>query len=329
MNWFERGWYRQHNWIYLLAPLSLVFWFLSLLRRGLFKLGLKQSHQLKVPVIVVGNITVGGTGKTPFVVWLVEQLKQQGFKPGVINRGYGSQLGNKNKLIEASDLAAFVGDEAKLIYQNAHVPVAVGTDRIKSAALLTEAGCNILVCDDGLQHYKLKRDLEIILIDGSRGLGNQCLLPAGPLREGKWRLKTTDLVIQNGAQQNPYSAFHFTTHALSPVPVDKQSKQEFDLHQAYYAVCGIGNPQRFYQTLADKKIQLLEKYSFIDHHQFTLSDFSNFQNSGVIMTEKDAVKCEPFAQKNWWYLPITIKPDAAFIQLLQKQLTKIRNQYGL
>ncbi|MCU4675664.1 tetraacyldisaccharide 4'-kinase [Catenovulum sp. 2E275] len=329
MNWFEKGWYGQHNWIYGLLPLSGLFWLLSLLRRWLFKIGLKKSHKLPVPVVVVGNITVGGTGKTPFVIWLVAELQKQGFKPGVINRGYGSELGKINKVVSTQDTAQQVGDEAKLIALNSKVPVAVGRNRIKSANLLMAQGCNILVCDDGLQHYKLQRDLEIILIDGSRQLGNHCLLPSGPLREGKWRLSSTPFVIQNGSQPTEFSKFKFATQALPPKPILAGSVQKFDLNLAYYAVCGIGNPNRFYQTLNEKNIQLLEKYSFIDHHQFTLKDFDKCTGAGVIMTEKDAVKCYSFAQPNWWFLPITIKPDPEFIRLLLNQLTHLRNQYGI
>ncbi|WAJ71195.1 tetraacyldisaccharide 4'-kinase [Catenovulum adriaticum] len=329
MNWFEKGWYKQHKFIYLLLPLTALFWALSAIRRGLFKYGLKKTYKASAPVIVVGNITVGGTGKTPFVIWLTQHLIEQGFKPGIINRGYGSQVGNQNVIVSAKDNAVDVGDEAKLISLKAQVPVAVGANRIKSAELLLAQGCDILLCDDGLQHYKLQRDLEIILVDGSRQLGNQCLLPAGPLREGKWRLKTTDFVIQNGLQPLVLTDYYFSTQAQVPKPVLINNSQPFDYQLKYDAVCAIGNPQRFYQSLADKKIQLLEKYTFIDHHQFSLSDFSQCEGAGIIMTEKDAVKCNEFAQSNWWYLPISIQPDQSFIQKLDQQIINLRKQYGL
>lgn len=329
MNWVEKGWYQQHKWTYLLLPLTALFWLLSAIRRRLFQLGLKKSYNISAPVIVVGNITVGGTGKTPFVIWLTQHLIKQGLKPGIINRGYGSQIGENNLIVTAQNSAFEVGDEAKLISLKTQVPVAVGSDRIKSAELLLAQGCDILLCDDGLQHYKLQRDLEIILIDGSRQLGNQCLLPSGPLREGKWRLKTTDFVIQNGAKSLVYTDYYFTTQAQEPAPLLADQKQTFNYQCQYDAVCAIGNPQRFYQSLADKKIQLLEKYTFIDHHQFSLSDFSQVKGSGIIMTEKDAVKCSDFAQPNWWYLPISIQPDQFFIEKLDQQIINLRKQYDL
>lgn len=329
MNWFERGWYKQHKFIYLLLPLTGLFWILSVIRRYLFKLGIKKTNKVPVPVFVVGNITVGGTGKTPFIIWLTQHLIELGLKPGIINRGYASQIGAQNLIVSAQHQAVDVGDEAKLISMKTTAPVAVGRDRIKSTELLIQQGCNILLSDDGLQHYQLQRDLEIILIDGSRQLGNQCLLPAGPLREGAWRLKTTDFVIQNGQQPSTLTNSFFSTFAQAPLPLRSDNMQSFDYSLSYDAVCAIGNPLRFYQSLADKKIQLLDKYTFVDHHQFSASDFSQCEGAGVIMTEKDAVKCYDFAQPNWWYLPISIQPDQAFIQKLDQQLINLRKQYGL
>lgn len=332
MNWFERGWYKQHKGTYWLMPLSLIFWLLSALRRKLFKLGLKKTTRVKLPVIVVGNITVGGTGKTPFVIWLIEFLQQQGWQPGVISRGYGSQIKHGLHLVQANDPACLIGDEVKLIHNRTQVPIVVGVKRVDAAAKLAELGqCNIIISDDGLQHYALNRDIEIILIDAQRQLGNQLLLPAGPLREGAWRLKTTPFVIYNGLSNNELSNekthFHFTTQVQSAQPVVpnlKQPPNTFDSTKSYCAICGIGNPQRFWDTLDKVNISVADKRVFLDHYQYTATDFETLKTP-VIMTEKDAVKCTLFAQPDWWYLPISISPCSEFVNKLSSQLVKLNN----
>lgn len=326
MNWFERGWYQQHKGTLLLLPLSGVFWLLSTLRRTLFKLGVKQSIELDKPVIVVGNITVGGTGKTPFVIWLVEHLRSKGWNPGVITRGYGGQVKTEVHIVQPQDRASFIGDEVKLIFNRTQVPIAVSSQRANAAkALIEKCHCDIIISDDGLQHYQLNRDVEIILIDGSRQLGNQFLLPAGPLREGLWRLNTSDLVIQNGqSSQASFTPHMFTTQISEPKPVvGTDSYQMFDYSATYHSVCAIGNPQRFFDSLSQKNIKIASESVFLDHYQYTQSDFGQFEQE-IIMTEKDAVKCMDFAQKGWWYLPISIQPDLLFIDKLDKKLNSLR-----
>ncbi|WP_017446244.1 tetraacyldisaccharide 4'-kinase [Gayadomonas joobiniege] len=331
MNWLERGWYGEHKGSYLFAPLALIFYLVSAVRRGCYRWGIFKSEPVGRPVIIVGNISVGGTGKTPFVVWLIDYLRAQGLNPGVISRGYGSQIKNGSYLIKSSDSAAKVGDETRLIADRSQAPVCVGPDRIKSAqTLIHTCGCDILISDDGLQHYRLSRDLEIVLIDGQRQLGNACLLPVGPLREGAWRLKTADLVIQNGqSQASVYTNDSFAIKAGPPKNLRADRNVKFDTSQACIAICGIGNPQRFFTTLKKENIQVLESHTFVDHHNFKATDFSEFSDQQIIMTEKDAVKCTPFAQANWWYLPINIEPDAAFIAKLETKIQTIRNQYGI
>ena len=330
MNWIERGWYGQHKGSYLLLPLTLIFWLLSALRRCLFKLQIKQSYRCSKPVIVVGNITVGGTGKTPFVIWLVEYLQQQGLKPAVISRGYGGQIKQGVHLITAQDSAELVGDETRLIANRTGVPVVVGANRADCCKLLEQnSDVDIIISDDGLQHYALQRDLEIILLDGTRLLGNGLLLPAGPLREGRWRLAGTSLVITNGQVDNPYTSNYFTVEAQTLMAVKSQQQGSFSKDTPYHAVCAIGNPQRFYKSLAQENIQILEYHHFLDHHNFSLADFDKLNGQPVVMTEKDAVKCQSFAKDNWCYLPIGIQPNQNFVEELTAKLKQTRKKYGI
>ncbi|WP_440905043.1 tetraacyldisaccharide 4'-kinase [Catenovulum sp. SX2] len=331
MNWIERGWYKQHKGTYLLLPLTLIFWLLSALRRCLFKLGIKKSYRCSKPVIVVGNITVGGTGKTPFVIWLVEYLQQQGLKPAVISRGYGGQIKQGAHLITVEDSAELVGDETRLIANRTSVPVVVGANRADCCNLLEQqADVDIIISDDGLQHYALQRDLEIILLDGNRLLGNGFLLPTGPLREGAWRLNSSTLVITNGRVSNPFTTDYFVVEPQGLKAVNpKYNNSVFSIDTAYHAVCAIGNPQRFYDSLAQESIQILEYHHFLDHHKFNSADFDQLKDQPVIMTEKDAVKCQNFAKDNWCYLPIGIQPNQNFVEELTAKLKQTRKNYGI
>lgn len=331
MNWIERGWYRQHKGTYLLLPLTIIFWLLSALRRCLFKWNLKRSYRCCKPVIVVGNITVGGTGKTPFVIWLVDYLQQQGLNPAVISRGYGGEIKQSAHLIALEDSAELVGDETRLIANRTGVPVVVGANRADCCKLLEQrADVDIIISDDGLQHYALQRDIEIILLDGNRLLGNGCLLPTGPLREGAWRLSHGALVITNGRVSNPYTSAYFAVEPKGLKAVNpKYNNTVFSIDIAYHAVCAIGNPQRFYDSLAQENIQVLEYHHFLDHHKFTLTDFNMANGKPVVMTEKDAVKCQKFAKDNWCYLPIGIQPNQNFIEELTAKLKQTRKNYGI
>jgi tetraacyldisaccharide 4'-kinase len=198
VNALERSWYQRFGWTWLLLPLSGLFGLLSSLRRLAFRLGVVRATKLPVPVIVVGNITVGGTGKTPLTLWLCQQLKQHGWRPGIISRGYGVQL-SAPLLVQPAGSAADFGDEPLLLAQRSGCPVVIFPNRVAAGHfLLAHTDCDLIICDDGLQHYALQRDIEIILIDAARGLGNGLLLPAGPLREGRWRLGHAALVLANG-----------------------------------------------------------------------------------------------------------------------------------
>lgn len=335
MRLIEKVWFNNHSakWILvpLLLPLSALFWLLSALRRISFTLGIKKSYQLDKPVIVVGNIGVGGNGKTPMVIYLVGLAQSLNLKPGVISRGYGGKAPHYPYLVTSSSKAIQAGDEPILIQQRCQVPVVVGSDRIASAKHLIDQGCDIIISDDGLQHYRLKRDLELIIVDGKRLFGNGLLLPAGPLREGLWRLPKSDLVIYNGKcasydshNCSDYQEFSRITMTLKAAELcNIKSGERFSigdfisLNPSVNAIAGIGAPQRFFDTLTTNNVLIKNQQSFVDHHHFTLADFSEFDdNIPLLMTEKDAVKCREFCKNNWWYLPV----DATFTQAEQQVL---------
>ena len=330
MRLIEKVWFNNHpaKWLLLpmLLPLSVLFWLLSSLRRLSFKFGLSKSYNVSKPVIVVGNIGVGGNGKTPIVIYLVELTRSLGLTPGVISRGYGGQAPHYPYLVNNDSTTFAAGDEPVLIQQRCQVPVAVGSDRIASAELLIAQGCDIIISDDGLQHYRLQRDLELIIVDGKRLFGNGLLLPAGPLREGQWRLAKSDLVIYNGKEENDmqehsYPSLHMllrATEVCNLLTNERINLTDFIMiNSSVNAIAGIGAPQRFFDTLTVNKLKIINQQSFVDHHSFTLADFHAFDdNIALLMTEKDAVKCRGFCKANWWYLPV----DATFSQVEQQIL---------
>ena len=337
MRLIEKVWFKGHNAKYivvpLLLPLSAIFWLISLLRRAFYKLNFKQSVRLDKPVIVVGNIGIGGNGKTPMVVYLVELCQALGLKPGVISRGYGSKAPYYPYLLNEQSTAAQAGDEPLLIYQRCNVPVVIGADRIADGNLLLAQGCNIIIADDGLQHYKLARSLELIVVDGKRLFGNGLLLPAGPLREGLWRLKPPAQIIINGecqqAKQNIFERALTMTLAAQEVCHLLSGKRMLlsdfiKVHPKINALAGIGDPERFFSTLTKSGFELNITTGYVDHHHFTATDLQGFSAElPLLMTEKDAVKCHSFATEQSWYLPVNaIFNDADNNQLLMniKQL---------
>ena len=311
--WLQRQWYRLSLWHLLLIPLSWLFWLLSGLRRLGYKIGLLPSYKLSVPVIVVGNISVGGTGKTPVVIWLAERLKQAGYRPGIISRGYGGS----SKLVSAvhadSD-PGLMGDEPVLLARRELCPVWVGHNRVAagSALLKMHPECNVIISDDGLQHYRLRRDVEVIVLDGQRRFGNRCLLPAGPLRETVARLKTADAIVNNGGKAiaNEFSMrlesaiFH---NLLNPLKI--AAPPDFS-GRGIHAIAAIGNPAKFFQQLHEMGMQF-EQSAFADHYAFKPADLQSITAEAILMTEKDAVKCVAFAQPHWWYLPVEAVLDEA------------------
>ncbi|KGJ93556.1 tetraacyldisaccharide 4'-kinase [Colwellia psychrerythraea] len=322
MRLIEKVWFNSHpaKWLLvpILLPLSALFWLISTVRRISFNFGLSKSYHLNKPVIVVGNIGVGGNGKTPVVLYLIELTRLLGLTPGVISRGYGGKAPHYPYLLDENSTSLEAGDEPILIQQRCQVPIAVGSDRIASAELLIAQGCDIIISDDGLQHYRLARDIELVIVDGKRLFGNGLLLPAGPLREGKWRLPKSDLVIYNGKssqdrQQKYTPGINMTlvaTELCNLLTGERIKLKDFiKRNESVNAIAGIGAPQRFFDTLTAHQLKINKQQSFVDHHAFALADFSEFDdNIPLLMTEKDAVKCHDFCKENWWFLPV----DAAF-----------------
>jgi tetraacyldisaccharide 4'-kinase len=324
LSWLEDAWYQKHwrakakQW--LLSPLALVFWFLSSLRRIFFQLAIKKSHKIAVPVLIVGNISVGGNGKTPLVVWLANCLRLLGHNPGVLSRGYGGNNTEFPKSVEHNSRAEDLGDEPILMYQHIACPLVVDPNRVRGANYLVEKhGCDLIICDDGLQHYALQRDIEIAVVDGERKLGNGYLLPMGPLREGKWRLSTVDLVVCNGGVPGPNEhLMELQPNELVNIKDPSKTMVLDDIKSPVVAAAAIGNPERFFNLLRANKIVLKSCLSFADHHQFKAADLPK---EIVLMTEKDAVKCRDFAHQDWWYLPV----KATLTELFEKQLIEKLN----
>lgn len=331
-NLWLAAWYGKRTWTFLLLPLSIVFIALANIRR--YWILRYTQKQFVTPVIVVGNISVGGTGKTPLLIALVKGLQQQGFNPGVISRGYGGKASHYPYLLDGDSSPAEAGDEPITIYQQTGCAVCVGADRVAAARLLEDKHCDILLSDDGLQHYRLGRDIEIAVVDGQRGLGNGWRLPVGPLREPKARLKTVDWVVVNSPADNfvlPgledlfYVPMQICAQELIKLQSgEKISVAELDSAQVN-AVAGIGNPQRFQNTLTKLGITA-ELRAFPDHHAYSASDLQFANNLPVVMTEKDAVKCREFAQPNWFYVPITASLPDSFWQALLQKLERICEQ---
>ena len=310
----ERYWY-DDNWrSRLLLPLSVLFRALAAARRGAFRLGLLRTHRLPVPVVVVGNISVGGTGKTPLVTWLVDYLKRQGLRPGIISRGYGGRAQQWPQPVDGQSEPSQIGDEPLLLARRCGCPLWVGPDRVAAArAMLAATPVDIIISDDGLQHYALGRDLEIAVVDGRRRLGNGRCLPAGPLREPPTRLHRVDLIVSNGAAHAGEYSMTLAGDTLYPLndaryplaPRPLASLRGATVH----ALAGIGDPQRFFATLREAGLDLIE-HPFADHHPYQAHDLIFNDKLPVLMTEKDAVKCRAFAAANHWYLPVNAQlPD--------------------
>lgn len=324
MHWLERHWYRIGVLHIVLWPLSLSFRLLVALRRLAYRLGLLPAQALPVPVIVVGNISVGGTGKTPLVLWLVDFLRAQGYHPAVISRGYGGSTTHPMAVSAATD-PFLAGDEPVLIARRSGCPVWVGADRVAAAQALLRGrpDSDVLICDDGLQHYRLRRDVEIAVIDGERGFGNGQLLPAGPLREPLGRLAETDIVVTHGGIPLPGSVpMRLTGRRFRNLqdPARTVSK-EFFHGQLLHAVAGIGNPARFFAQL-ERMGLTVAPHAFPDHHAYRPADLQFAGTAVILMTEKDAVKCMAFAQPQWWYLEVEAEVGEALGHRLLQMLRK-------
>lgn len=326
MNRIEQIWHGWGLFTLLLLPLSAVYCLLVGIRRRLYRWGLLKSGKLPVPVIVVGNITVGGTGKTPVVVWLAHWLLGKGFSPGIITRGYGGESAHWPRQVDADSPASEVGDEAVLLYRRSACPVYAGPDRFKTGRrLLSEQDCDIIISDDGLQHYALDRDLELAVIDGERRFGNGLYLPAGPLRERKNRLHEVDLVLVNGAAEEGEHPLRVSgAHALSVKDrCESKPLSEF-AGKNVEAVAGIGNPERFFGMLESVGVKIT-RHAFPDHHPFKSQDLVPFAGNTVLMTEKDAVKCEAFAGDDVWFVPADASLNENFTHQLELLIDRLKH----
>ena len=330
----EQAWYRRSSWLKLLRPVELLFRFLSARRRQSYASGQKQSWTAPVPVIVVGNISVGGTGKSPLVVWLVEYLRAKGLKPGVISRGYGANPPCTPYFVTSGSSASEAGDEPLMIVRRTGVPMVIAPDRVAAAKLLLEqTSCDLIISDDGLQHYALNRSIEIVVVDGSRGFANGRCLPEGPLREPVERLDEVDLIVVNGTaapglfsenQSKECGAKQFSMQLTSDffVHVKRASHcpvDQWTQRRQVDAIAGIGNPQRFADTLTGLGFTP-QLHRFPDHYRYKQEDLDFGEDSVLIMTEKDAVKCDHITLNNAWYLQVSARLDESFSSRLDSLL---------
>jgi tetraacyldisaccharide 4'-kinase len=302
--WIHRVWYEDARLGWLLLPLSGLYWLITLGRRFLYRCGVLKTQHVAVPVIVVGNITAGGTGKTPTVIWLARELRGHGLSPGIVSRGYGGSKSDSPMRVDSDSAATLVGDEPVLLARRSECPVIVDADRLRAAAMLADDGVDVVIADDGLQHYRLGRDYEICVIDGSRGLGNRRLLPAGPLRELPGRLDDVDQLLVNGPMR-----------MSSDLSVTEQNAVEFELlaTEACRLNGSLVRPierfsARFFDLLRSFGIQVLE-HSFVDHAALAQKDIEFDDDFAVFMTEKDAVKFGRKIDDKFWFVPVEFHID--------------------
>lgn len=325
----EKQWYGKPTWLWLFAPLSALFVWLSRQRK---KSHQKVAYQAHCPVIVVGNIAVGGTGKTPAIIALVKFLKASGYRPAVVSRGYGAKLPFDVKmpaLVKQNADALVYGDEPVLIANNAQCPVWIAIDRSSAVKAAELHGSNVILSDDGLQHYKMARSFEIVVQDSVRGVGNGWCFPVGPLRELPERLGTVDFVLINQTETaaaktrrgdnamllRPSAWVNLRSGARIPVST-LPWRGETGANQRVFAFAGIGNPDRFFHSLEQLAV-FFEPHAFADHHVYRSEDFALVNGRPVVMTAKDAVKCRAFAEPNWWYLDVEADlPDSLTASVL-------------
>lgn len=321
---FNKAWYGDSRWTYCLFPLALLY---AWVVKGKRRKALEKHQTTPVPTIVVGNITVGGTGKTPIVQAIVRDLKSKGYRPGIISRGYGGHCDAFPHIINDMDSASWTGDEPLMLANSLQVPVVIDPVRTRGIQRLMGQGVDIVVSDDGLQHYDMARDIEICVVDGSRGLGNGNVLPVGPLREPYERIHEVDFVISSGKTEEAQFVFEFAPRAWINVKTNEERPVDAMRVQGQCAaIAGIGNPHKFFQTLDELDIEF-NAHAFPDHHAYQESDVQGLGNI-ILMTEKDAVKMTAFAHDNMWALSIDAKLDPVFYTRLNDKLSQLRGRNG-
>jgi tetraacyldisaccharide 4'-kinase len=327
----ESCWYGGSTGAYLLLPFAWLYGLLTALRRSLYAAGVFATPELPVPVVIVGNISVGGTGKSPVVAWLAEQLKSAGYNPGIVSRGYGGTHSGRPLLVDSASNAELVGDEPLMLAQLTGCPVCVCVDRVAAVNAVAKQGIDVVIADDGLQHYRLKRTVELVVVDGQRGFGNGRLLPAGPLRENLQRIEEADALLVNGGSAR-INGIEFKLVAGDLLPVqsnDIEAHEGRALHefagQRVWAVAGIGNPERFYAMLSSAGL-VVDPVPVEDHGKYPLESLVSRRNQPILMTQKDAVKYNSSAPLNSWYLPVEVEfaaTDATnLLQLICARLAK-------
>jgi tetraacyldisaccharide 4'-kinase len=310
-----RLWYEETPGVSVLQPFSWVYGAAVSMRRKAYERGWVKSHGVGKPVIVVGNLTVGGTGKTPLTIWLASHLRQRGYEVGLVSRGYGRERGGLRTVTSESSWQE-VGDEPLILHQRTGCVTLVASDRVAGARALVGLGAKVILADDGLQHLRMRRDCEIVVVDGARGLGNGRVLPAGPLRESGVRAQVADaLVVNGGAEGEPVRGLPAelaaaalrlrlrAAHARQMAGAGQEQPLEAFRGRPVHAVAGIGNPQRFFADLRARGLELIE-HPFPDHHALAAADLDFGDGLAVLMTEKDAVKCRQLAGPRHWYVPV-------------------------
>ena len=331
-------WYRSDFLASLLAgfllPLSWLYCAVAVTRRKVYQLSLKKSYAAEVPIVVIGNIVVGGSGKTPLLISICEFIKDNGYKPGVVSRGYGGKV-NGLKQVHESDSAELVGDEPLMIRQRTGVPVVVGADRVAAVHYLLEHNqCDVVLSDDGLQHYRMQRNVEIAVIDSNRGFGNGFCLPAGPLRERVSRLNDVDMVVYNGATDETDAeraedcSYVLKVEDICHLNRDERARLSSFNGKKVHAVAGIGDPSRFFSQLCDDGIDIVE-HAFPDHHAYAQADFSGWEKDCIVMTEKDAVKCRHLSLPDAWVVSVQADmSDLLVSQLNAKILPLLKKSFS-
>lgn len=323
------AWYKKTRWVGLLRPLSAVFALVSGARRIWYSTP-ERRYTSQYPLIVVGNLTAGGTGKTPLVIYLAQQLRESGFKPGIVSGGYGSQASTYPFAVTPKTSHREAGEEPLMIARHTQCPVIIDPDRV-SAVKFLEANydCDLIISDDGMQHYHLDRTLEIAVIDGQRGFGNGYLLPAGPLREKPQRLETVDMIVCNGEAQvaldretwrMDMEATHLVHMSDSKfLPINDEVLQNLTAKKVH-AVAGIGNPERFFTSLCACGFDIIT-HIYRDHHAYRVEDITFEDELDVVMTEKDAVKCADFASVHHWYLKVVARLPEGFMAEIKDKIS--------
>lgn len=321
---FNAAWYGPWQWTWLLYPLAMLVGLITRSKRRQYLIN--PPEPFSVPVIVVGNLTIGGTGKTPVVQSLVKFLQEQGYKPGIISRGYGGNLTEYPHLISDQDTSQQVGDEPFMMYQALGVPIVVDPVRARGVQCVLKNDVNVVISDDGLQHYGLHRDIEVCVVDGSRGLGNGMLMPVGPLREDRERLNDVDFILQSQSDSQDEG---FDVEPVAWVNVSSGEVLALDaltINPKAVAIAGIGNPAKFARTLDQIGVNCRCQW-FPDHYDYKPEDLAGF-SSQILMTEKDAVKIRGFATKDMWYLQIQARLPNTFLNSVRSRLEIWESENG-